>query len=88
MGYEKLNIEIRQTAVEVTDILHLIARGYSYDRILERYPDLTIADIMLAAKIALQVLTEYSYSDGHLVIDGRIKLSATRKRGLESSKGD
>ena len=46
------SIRIRDTEVKVTDILDMISRGLSYYQILLSDSRLTLADIMVTAKLA------------------------------------
>ena len=45
-------LEIRDTGVSVTDILELISRGFTYERILFMFKGLTYEDVFHAVKIA------------------------------------
>ena len=47
---------VRGTRVPVSVILNLIAHGYSFDRIVEEYPNLTVEDVRAAVLYASQVL--------------------------------
>jgi uncharacterized protein (DUF433 family) len=67
MRYERISIDphicsgkpcIRGTRIMVTNILGLIAGGYSSDQILETYPELTRQDIAVALDYVSQVVDE------------------------------
>ena len=45
-------LEIRDTGVSIIDILELISRGFTYERILFMFKGLTYEDICHAAKVA------------------------------------
>ncbi len=45
-------LEIRNTGVSMLDILELISRGFTYERILFMFKGLTYEDIFHAAKVA------------------------------------
>lgn len=49
-------IQIRDTNVKITDILKLIGDGCTYSQITQKYPDMTIADIMMSAKVAEEII--------------------------------
>ena len=49
---------IRGTRILVSNILGLVAGGYSADRILEVYPELTREDITSALEYAARVIDE------------------------------
>ena len=49
-------LEIRNTGVSITDILELISRGFSYERILFTLKGLTYEDIFHAVKIAREIV--------------------------------
>jgi uncharacterized protein (DUF433 family) len=49
---------IRGTRIMVRNILGMIAGGYSVDRILSSYPDLTREDVSSALEYAAQVVDE------------------------------
>jgi uncharacterized protein (DUF433 family) len=49
---------IRGTRILVRNILGMVAGGYTIDRILESYPELTREDIVAALEYAAQVLDE------------------------------
>lgn len=67
MRYERISIDprirsgkpcIRDTRVMVTNILGLIAGGYTNDQILQAYPELTRDDIATALDYVSQVVDE------------------------------
>jgi uncharacterized protein (DUF433 family) len=47
---------VRGTRVPVSLILNLIAHGYSFERVIEEYPVLTVGDIQAAILYASDVL--------------------------------
>lgn len=49
---------ITGTRIMVKNILGMIAGGYTIERILEAYPELTQQDVMEALKYATQVIDE------------------------------
>ena len=49
---------IRGTRIMVRNILGMVAGGYTVDRILEAYPDLTREDVNAALEYAAQVVDE------------------------------
>ncbi|KAA3631697.1 MAG: DUF433 domain-containing protein [Calditrichaeota bacterium] len=49
-------IVIRDTEVKVTDVLRMIGDGFTYGQIVDKYPKLAIADIMMSAKVAEEII--------------------------------
>ena len=49
---------IRGTRVMVRNILGMVAGGYTVDRVLEAYPDLTREDVNAALEYAAKVVDE------------------------------
>lgn len=49
---------IRGTRILVRNILGMIAGGYSVERVLESYPELTREDVVAALEYAAQVVDE------------------------------
>ena len=49
---------IRGTRIMVTNILGMIAGGYTIERVLEAYPELTREDVTEALNYASQVIDE------------------------------
>ena len=47
---------IQGTRIMVTNILSMMAGGYSADRVLESYPELTRADVSAALEYAAQII--------------------------------
>lgn len=80
------SIEIRDTGITVTDVLRLIAEGYSYYQILLRHNDLTLADIMLSAKLAQELIGEFVSSETTIRVEGNISLTATGGRVVNLTK--
>lgn len=80
------SIEIRDTGIAVTDVLGLIAQGYSYYQILLRHSELTLADIMLSAKLARELISEFIVSESTIRVEGNITLTATGGRVVNLTK--
>lgn len=49
---------IRGTRIMVKNVLGMIAGGYSIDRILEAYPEITREDVEAALEYAVRVIDE------------------------------
>ena len=49
---------IRGTRILVRNILGMVAGGYTFDRVIESYPELTREDIAAALEYAAQVVDE------------------------------
>lgn len=67
MRYDRISIDphicsgkpcIRGTRIMVTNILGLIAGGYSNDQVLQTYPELTREDVASALDYASHVIDE------------------------------
>jgi len=52
---------IRGTRIPVYFILELLANGWSFEEILENYPQLTREDILAAIRYASMILKEEQY---------------------------
>jgi len=64
---------IRNTEIKVTDILDMIARGYSYRQILTELPQLNVGDIMAAAQFAFEILNDLMVEGSdHIRLEGRL----------------
>ena len=50
------DLEIRDTGISVTDVLELISRGFTYERILFTLEGLTYEDILDAARKAKELI--------------------------------
>lgn len=50
------DVQIRDTNVKITDILSSLADGYTHEQILKKYPQMTLKDIMMSAKIAEEII--------------------------------
>ncbi len=50
------DVQIRNTNLKITDILHLIGDGLSYEQIMLKHPQITMTDIMMSAKIAEEII--------------------------------
>jgi uncharacterized protein (DUF433 family) len=56
---------IRGTRIMVQNILGMVAGGYAAERIVQAYPELTVADVSAALEYAAQVVAEEQvYSQG------------------------
>ncbi len=67
------DIMIRDTDLKITDVLHLIAAGHSYKQILEYRPELTLADIMLSAKVAEDLIEQVVLLDKLASVESQMK---------------
>jgi len=67
------DIMIRDTDLKITDVLHLIAAGHSYKQILEHRPMLTLADIMLSARVAEELIEKIVMVDKLASVEGQMK---------------
>lgn len=67
-----MNIVIRDTGKKITDVLKLLAEGYSYDSICARL-SLTPIDIMMAARIAGEIVTKMAELRGGTTVSGAVE---------------
>ncbi len=74
------SILIRDTEVKVTDILDMIARGLSYYQILLSDSRLTLADIMVSAKLAKELIDNFVTPEHTIVVNGSIHVAASGGR--------
>jgi len=49
---------IRGTRIMVKNILGMVAGGYSVERIVQAYPELTVADVSAALEYAAEMVAE------------------------------
>ena len=61
------DVQIRDTNVKITDILNLIGNGYSYEQITKKHPEMTIADIMMSAKVAEEIIGSMVKMHGNII---------------------
>lgn len=73
-------ITIRDTEIKVTDILAMIAKGYSYYQILLHDSRLTLSDIMVSAKLAHELMEQFVTPEQQLNIEGDIRIRASGGR--------
>ncbi len=76
------SILIRNTGLRVTDVLDLIAQGYSYYQILLNHPQLNLSDIMVSARVAEQLIQELITVKGTVMIEGDIEVTCHNGRLL------
>lgn len=69
------NVMIRDTEVSITDVLGLIATGHSYKQMLEVHPKLSLGDIMLSAKVALDLINKIIMVEEDLKVEGAMKFT-------------
>ncbi len=82
----KKTIMIRDTGVTVTEVLRLIAKGYSYEQIFRIHPGLNTADISAVAQLTLDIMEKYVTPENCLEIDREIRLTAHDGRLVDVSK--
>lgn len=76
----KKSLTIRNTGTTVVDILGLIGRGRSFQQILVQHPQLTLTDILAAARIAADIIERYVTSNQEITIDTQIQVIARSGR--------
>ena len=80
------SILIRDTEVKVTDILDMISRGLSYYQILLSDSRLTLTDIMVAAKLAKELMDNFVTVEHTIKVDGTLHVVASGGRIHNVSK--
>ena len=87
LGYDmEQSILIRDTEVKATDILDMISRGLSYYQILLSDSRLTLADIMVTAKLAKELIDNFVTPEHTIIVDSSIEIIATGGRIINVSK--
>lgn len=66
------DVMIRETGVSITDVLGLIANGYSYKQVLETHANLSLGDIMLSAKVARELIEKVNTVEQELKVEGEL----------------
>ncbi|UCG61228.1 MAG: DUF433 domain-containing protein [Candidatus Zixiibacteriota bacterium] len=66
-------VMIRDTGISITDVLGLIAAGYSYKQVLEGHSELSLGDIMLTAQVARDLIDKVVMVDRDLKVEGEIR---------------
>ncbi len=79
-------VKVRDTGVTVTEILSLLARGYSHAQILEQHPKLIAGDIMAAAQLAHDFVAQYVTAEDSIRLDHIIQIQASGTRIVNISK--
>lgn len=74
------SIMIRDTGVKVTDILAMIAKGFSYYQILLSDPRLNLSDIMVTAKLAQELIEGFVVAENQIEVSGSIQIIASGGR--------
>ncbi len=80
------SITIRDTGVKITDVLEMVARGFSYYQILLTDPRLTLADIMVTAKVARELINHFVTANNTIIVEGSIEVIASGGRIQNLSK--
>ena len=80
------SILIRDTDVKVTDILRMLSQGYTHQQILDKYPKLSLGDVMMTASFALELIEQYVTPENTISLDHTIKLIATSKKLVNLSR--
>jgi uncharacterized protein (DUF433 family) len=79
-------VKVRDTGITVTEILALLARGYSYPQILEQHPRLIVGDIMAAVQLAHDFIAQYVTAEDCIRLDHVIQIQANSNRIVNISK--
>ncbi len=82
----RISITIRDTGVQVIEILRLISQGYSYQQILDKHSRLVMGDIFSAVRLALDIIEQYVTPDGAITLDHEITIRANGGKLVNLSK--
>jgi hypothetical protein len=74
----KHSLTAGNSGVKISDILDMISRGWTYEQILEEYPQLTMVDIMASARFCSEFINRFLIADGAIRIDSTIRITARR----------
>ena len=74
------SIFIRDTKVKITDILDMISKGYLYNSILYKYPNINIQDIMNSAQLARELIDKIYVEDENIRLYSNIKIIARHEK--------
>ncbi|MEW6412674.1 MAG: DUF433 domain-containing protein [Candidatus Zixiibacteriota bacterium] len=83
-------VMIRETGVAITEVLELIAAGHSYKQVLEKYPQLSLGDIMLSARVAKDLVEKIIIVDKEIKVEGAMKFTVKggQFRSVDEMKKD
>ena len=76
----KHQITLRDTGIKITDVLDMISKGYGYNQILKKRPELSLGDVLVSAKFAADFIRQYIRGDGTIEINGEIVVAAHNSR--------
>ncbi|UCC43717.1 MAG: DUF433 domain-containing protein [Candidatus Zixiibacteriota bacterium] len=67
------SVHIRDTEIEVTELLLMIGEGHSYEQILAAHPGLNMGDIMAAARFAADIINSCVTAPGIIRVDHSVE---------------
>lgn len=76
----KHQITLRDTGIKITDVLDMISQGFGYNQILEKFPKLSLGDVLVSAKFAADFLRQYITADETIEVEGEIIVAAHNRR--------
>ena len=76
----KHQITLRDTGIKITDVLDMISQGFGYNQILEKFPELSLGDVLVSAKFAADFLRQYVTADETIEIEGEIVVATHNRR--------
>ena len=76
----KHQITLRDTGIKITDVLDLMSQGFGYNQILEKYPELSLGDVLVSAKFAADFIRQYITADETIEVEGEIVVAAHNRR--------
>ena len=74
----KHSLTAGKSGVKISDVLEMIARGWTYEQILKQHPRLTMVDIMASARFCAEFINRFLIADGAIRIDSTIRITAHR----------
>ena len=76
----KHQITLRDTGIKITDVLDMMSQGFAYNQILEKFPELSLGDVLVSAKFAADFIRQYITADETIEVEGEIVVAAHNRR--------
>ena len=76
----KHQITLRDTGIKITEVLDMISQGFGYNQILEKFPELSLGDVLVSAKFAADFIRQYITADETIEVEGEIVVAAHNRR--------
>ncbi len=82
----KHQITLRDTGIKITEVLDMISQGFGYNQILEKFPELSLGDVLVSAKFAADFIRQYITADETIEVEGEIVVAAHNRRIINLTK--